>query len=218
MTQIHTFNSRVERRGQFNDRFTDEEIKNEPMLFNCDFESARSLGGKITKQFLAALPLDWQADVVVDSRVHMLMAGWYPCIPGFHHDDVPRTPPNNQPRYDAPLYKSEHLMGLVNGHIAPTVFALGTHVLPSVKDDVVYKRWHPIVEEQISMGILKEWEAPSGELIQFDWQTMHTGQKARSNGWRWFIRLSRNTDRIYSITNEVRRQVQVYLEFPMEGW
>ena len=36
-------------------------------------------------------------------------------------------------------------------------------------------------------------------------------------GWRWFGRLSRNTDRVRKITNEVRQQAQVYLEFPMEG-
>ena len=47
---------------------------------------------------------------------------------------------------------------------------------------------------------------------------MHTGQRAISNGWRWFIRLSRNTDRQNKISNEFRRQAQVYLEFPTQGW
>ena len=47
---------------------------------------------------------------------------------------------------------------------------------------------------------------------------MHTGQRANKSGWRWFIRLSRNTDRQKHMTNELRRQVQVYLEPATEGW
>lgn len=38
------------------------------------------------------------------------------------------------------------------------------------------------------------------------------------NGWRWFGRISRNTDRVKTVTNEIRMNAQVYLEFPMEGW
>jgi hypothetical protein len=113
------------------------------------------------------------------------------------------------------------MMGLVNGEVCPTLFALttknGEHELPKV-DGIIYKAWHPIVEKQIEDGILTAWEAPSGRYIQFDWQSMHTGQRAVKNGWRWFVRLSRKTARQQTITNEFRRQVQVYLEFPMEGW
>ena len=58
----------------------------------------------------------------------------------------------------------------------------------------------------------------SGQLIQFDWQTFHTGTRAISNGWRWFGRVSRKTERTKEITNEIRVNAQVYLEFPMEGW
>jgi ribosomal protein L4 len=42
------------------------------------------------------------------------------------------------------------------------------------------------------------------------------GTRAVKNGWRLFIRASWNTDR--KPTNEFRRQVQVYMENPMEGW
>jgi len=59
---------------------------------------------------------------------------------------------------------------------------------------------------------------PSNRLVYFDCDTFHTGTKAVKNGWRWFGRVSRNTDRVNKITNEIRKQAQVYLEFPMEGW
>jgi len=214
-----TFNSSIKHRGSFKSDFSSDVIKNEPMFFNCDLEFAYSNGGQLTKSFIDALPDDWlDNNPVLDSRVHMLMNGWFPCIPGYHHDDIARNIISGQPDYDNMAYQSEHLMGLVNGDICPTVFALGIHQLPKIDNDIIYKTWHPIVENQIETGVLKTYEVPSGKLIQFDWQSMHTGQRANANGWRWFIRLSRNTDRQLSITNEIRRQVQVYLEFPMEGW
>lgn len=219
MAYNFTFNSSIQDLGSFNGHFSNEIIKNELMFFNSNLDFSYKNGGDITKSFIDALPDDWKnCNPVLDSRVHMLMKGWYPCIPGYHHDDVPRSPITNQPDYDNPTYYSEHLMGLVNGDICPTVFALGNHQLPKIDNDIIYKRWHSIVEGQIEVDILKKYECPSGKLIQFDWQSMHTGQRAIKDGWRWFVRLSRNTERQNNISNELRRQVQVYLEFPMEGW
>lgn len=215
---MYNFNSKVEERGTFCNDYSADIIKNEPMFFNCDLDFAYEHGGEITRDFILGLPDDWyHCNPVIDSRVHMLMDGWYPCIPGYHHDDVPRSTTNGQPNYDSPEYRSEHLMGLVNGDICPTMYALGEHTLPKV-DGIIYKTWHNQVEEQIKEGLLTTMEAPSGKYLQFDWQSMHTGQRAKKDGWRWFIRLSRNTDRQKKITNEMRRQVQVYLEFPMQGW
>lgn len=203
------------------------DIKNEPMLFNSSYAFAFENGGNITRSFLSALPDLWKDDVVFDSRVHMLMPGWYPAIPGFHHDDVPRPEipvgqhfiTAGQPDYDNPRYRSEHILGLVNAEICPTVFALGSCTMPAVEDgELVYRKWHLEVERLISEGLLEVVEAPSNKLIYFDCDTFHTGVKARSNGWRWFGRISRNTDRAKNTTNEIRKQAQVYLEFPMEGW
>lgn len=42
--------------------------------------------------------------------------------------------------------------------------------------------------------------------------------RANKDGWRWFARVSQSTNRADFITNEIRNQVQVYMEFPMEGW
>lgn len=215
----YTFESRARERGAFKADWPDDIIKNEPMLFSTSIDFALKHAGPITRTFMRALPPSWIGDdsVIVDSRVHMLMPGWYPCIPGFHHDDVPRGLPNGQPTYDRPAYKSEHMMGLVNGEICPTVFALGRHELPVVPEGkVVYETWHPIVEEQLRAGTLERHECPTGRLVEFDWQTMHAGQAARVAGWRWFIRLSRKTHR--KAMNEIRNQVQVYLDRVNAGW
>jgi hypothetical protein len=214
----YKFNSQIRDRGSFSNDFDTKVIKNETMFFNSDLNYAYEHGGPITRNFIENLPWDWHScNPVFDSRVHMLMPGWFSCIGGYHHDDIPRSTASGQPNYDNPEYLSEHLMGFVNGDISPTLFALGTHELPEVKDDIVYRVWNPLVEEQVSAGLLKTYEVESGKLIEFDWQSMHRGQATRSNGWRWFGRLSRNTDRQNTMTNEIRRQSQVYLD-PTIGW
>lgn len=206
---------------------SEENIKKEPMFFNCDFMFAYENGREITQSFLEALPFDWREDVVFDSRVHMLMPGWYPAIPGYHHDDVPRPEipvgqhfiTAGQPDYDNPRYKSEHILGLVNAEICPTKFIVGECKMPPIPEgELIYRTWHKEVMSLIEQEKVKVVEAPNKQLVYFDWQCFHTGDKAVSNGWRWFGRISRNTDRVKKITNEIRTQVQVYLEFPMEGW
>lgn len=213
--------------------FTEEQIKNEPMLFNCDLESATKLGGPITKGFLAAIFQDydgweWPYNIpyVIDTRVHMLMPGWYPCIPGWHHDDVPRTRVDGQPNYSLGQDRSAHCIALVNGDIAPTEFALGNANFPLVgRDKVVYKEWHPLVEKYIESKQLRRYSAKSNRLIYFDDRTWHRGTAAVKTGWRWFGRISRYWDMDRNIiarrnirTNEVRRQVQVYMSDVNKGW
>lgn len=228
ITTEKTFNSQYREVGNFAQNCSNVQIKNEPMFFNCDLEFAYKNGGDITKSFIDNLPEDWKnIPVVFDSRVHMLMPGWYPAIPGFHHDDVPRPVipvgqhfiTAGQPDYENPRYRSEHILGLVNADICPTVFAIGECVMPAVQDGgLIYREWHKEVEKLLSNNKLIKEVAKDRTLCYFDCDTFHTGDKAVSNGWRWFGRISRNTDRVNSITNEIRVNAQVYLEFPMEGW
>lgn len=217
-----SIDSSVKAVGKFNKKFSENEIKNEPMLFSCDLNFANKHGGEITNHFLFHILMKYpelygRKDVIIDTRSHMLMEGWYPCIPGFHHDDVPRTRSDKQPNYHTPAYKSQHIMALVNGDICPTEFALGQVDLeePDI-GKIIYKEWHPKVQEFIKEGQLDSFRVKSDTLYHFDWQSFHQGTAAVKSGWRWFGRLSWDTDR--KIHNEIRNQVQVYLEFPMEGW
>lgn len=216
---MYNFDSKIQiLEGGFRNDWDQEIVKNEPMFFNCDGQMAFDEGGPITRNFLENLPEDWRnSKFVLDSRVHMLMPKWYPCIPGYHHDDVPRGEnTHGQPDYDNKRYESEHLMGLVNGEICPTNFMVGKFELPKIdtSKDVIYRKWDELL--MANPGDIVE--APSGKFIQFDWQSFHTGTRAVKPGWRWFIRLSRNTERQEKISNEMRRQVQVYLEYPTMGW
>jgi hypothetical protein len=248
------FNSRIDL-GPETSTFTTDQVKNEPMMFNARADWANDHGGPITQDFIRRLYWDNNrylgdygssndlslADIVIDSRVHMLMPGWYPCIPGFHHDDVPRLRSDGQPWYpdnqwelhvrsdvvddeihlerDSGFYRSNHAMAMYGDNICPTQFALGQAEFPSVPHgQILYKIWHPVVEQHLASGTLEEWFAPMHQIVYFDDRSWHTGQAANGNGWRFFIRASWYTGRVENVTNEIRRQVQVYMENPMEGW
>ena len=189
------------------------------MFFNCSWNFAYEHGGLPTKFFLLSLPhqLHDKNKMIIDSRVHMLMPNFFPCIPGYHHDDVPREREDKQPEYFNPSYRSKHAMILFNGDICPTEFALGESdfIIPPV-GKTIYEELHPIVEAKLTSGELKKYLAPSETIIYFDDRSWHQGTKAVSNGWRLFIRATWDTKR--TPTNEIRRQVQTYLENPMSGW
>lgn len=196
--------------------FSQAEVKNEPMLFNCDARAAAELGGPITREFLRLLTPEFRERGVFDTRTHMLMPGWYPCIPGWHHDDVPRTTRTGQPNYTNPDYFSKHCMALVNGDICPTEFLIGEVEVPEPDvESTIYKDW-----DEYLNGCGKEQgkrlQAPNRQLIYFDAHTFHRGTSAIANGWRWFGRVSIDTGR--KPTNEVRRQVQVYMGVVNAGW
>ncbi len=202
--------------------FSQNDIKNEPMLFNCSLASAEWLGGPITGYALSKLPKTWignRSECVVDTRVHMLMPGWYPCIPGWHTDDVPRKGKYNQPDYVTPEYKAEHVMMIVGGAATgcKTEFACGDLSLPNRKTRL-YAKWNDLINQKLEAGQLDIRTAEDYLWCWFDWQTLHRGVPATKAGWRYFIRVSKRTDRCRTVTNEVRKQVQVYLPIPEEGW
>lgn len=203
-----TFSSHT-RFGSELDPAAQYEIKREPMLFTCNLEHAVELGGALTS--------DWMgADLSIDSRVHMLMPGWFPCIPGWHHDDVPRERADGQPNYVDPSYHSEHIMALF-GDASLTEFAIGTAGFDDVPiGSVFYREWHSKVEEHIRDGKLSRIITPESRLINFDAHTWHQGTPATKSGWRFFIRATRNGNP--KRANELRQQTQVYMPAPMAGW
>jgi hypothetical protein len=197
-------------------KFTEADVRDEPMFFSAGTRIAWNEGGAITRAFLQAVPKDWLEDGIFDSRVHMLMEGWYPCIPGFHVDDAPRCDrKDGQPNHINPSYQAEHIFVIV-GDCSQTRMLDGELVLPEPEDGsgvTTYRLW----DEQLnasSQGIAS-W-AVSGQLYWFDWQGVHRGSPATKAGWRWFGRISRGTPR--KKTNEMRKQVQVYISPINKGW
>lgn len=206
----------------FRHPFSETTIKSEPMFFSADLEFAAKHGKDITRDFLQILPDSWKgSDVILDSRVHMLMPGWYPCIPGWHLDDVPRTRPDGQPDHAAPVYQSEHLTAII-GDAGKTQFINRRIQLEDVPvgEGPVYRVWNEDLQRRIVAGLpgysTGLMQILPGHLYEFNWQSFHRGMPATKSGWRWFVRLSKRTTR--PVTNEIRRQVQVYMPAIEVGW
>ena len=91
---MFNFNSQIKEVGTIDvSNVKESDIKNAVMLFSSNIDYAYNTSDVLTRKFIDALPEEWKNDptVIIDSRVHMLMKGWFSCIPGFHHDDVPRS-------------------------------------------------------------------------------------------------------------------------------
>lgn len=189
-----------------------ELVRAEPMLFGCDESSAYRLGGPLTRVFTSFLG---EGPWILDSRVHMLMPGWYPCIPGWHHDDVPRERDDGQPEYDHPSYRSDHMMMIVDsGTGSNTEFLTDEVTLERVPDgSVVYREWDARIRARVGVPSRL---VRNCEVLGFSDHDFHRGSPAISDGWRWFIRASRGTRRPF--LNETRKQVQVYVPAVMAGW
>ena len=188
-------------------QWPDFAIKTETMFFGADCDYVISHCGPITTEFMSNLPQDFleESKVVIDSKVHMLMKDWMPCIGGWHIDDIPRTTPSGQPNYRNPEYKSEHVAA-VFGDCSFTEFLDEDIKLKNVPlGDRVYKQWNT----EINCKSRKTYKARNGEMIRFGYGGFHRGTPAIKSGWRLFIRASINTER--KVVNEIRHQSQVYL-------
>ena len=149
----------------------------------------------------------------------MLMKGWYPCIPGWHHDDVPRTRKDKQPNYNDTSYFAEHAMMLLNSDIAPTEFVSGEFQIPDVKEgNILYKEWDARVEHLIRINpwLYTKSKVRNNVIYFFDARSLHQGTPATQFGWRFFIRATKNS--LVPAKNKIRKNANVYLPEPFAGW
>lgn len=200
---------------------TDDMIKNEPMFFSSNLQYVHQNGKSLTKfvigQLMNILPdslFEQLKTAVIDSRSHMLMPGFWPAIPGWHHDDVPRSRKDGQPNYENPEYRSNHLL-IVIGNTAMPQFLRNTVVMPEIPEGrTIYQAWDRVINASESEDNF--YTVGSGDIYEFDYQTFHRAMPAKLHGWRYFIRFSWNTER--KVLNEIRNQVQVYISDPSIGW
>lgn len=214
---MNYFDSKVRVGGELKER-TAEEIENEPMVFSADALFAYKHGGPITREFLAYLDPD--KDWIIDTRVHMLMEGWYPCIGGWHCDNIPRNTQNGQPNFQNPPFVCNHTLAVIDASDQPTgsltEFLTDSIYLADPEDpESVYKCWSEVINEYREAGIIRSRCIPSGKLINFDARTFHRGQPATSKGWRFFIRAMTGTPQ--KPINKIRRQVNTYINVEA-GW
>lgn len=204
------------------------------MFYNSDIvhqpSTAAGHPAPIVDMFLDALELGLMGPVLggphvdwsLDTRSHMLMRGWYPAIPGWHHDDVDRGP-TGQPDYDAPLAEGRRMfVCVIDASDRPTgslteFFQPGQTVSvpwPVPTDQPVYRYWDAHIERESDA---ERFELISGAVYEFGPGDFHRALPARSDGWRWFARLTINPGP-RPAEPKIRRQAQVYLPVTNLGW
>lgn len=197
------------------------DVKKEAMLFGADPDFAMEKGGLLTRYFLAAMARAGfferfaRSDCVIDSRVHMLMPGWYPCIPGWHIDDFHR-PDGDQPDYLHLPERMVHVLCVVGGCSRTEFLDRSVALLPPAKGAKVYGDFHQQIEAARLNGDVDARAVRPGALVRFGGSDFHRGVPATENGWRWFIRATFGSSR--KPGNEIRKQVQVYLPAVNAGW
>lgn len=198
-------------------------IQATPGLFRATLDDAFLYGGELTRAALSVINLHHdRTSIVVDVKVHMLMPGFQPAIPGWHTDGVPR------PKGLADIFEQEkhrptryHL--IVTGSGCLTQFLRTPSVPISVPDEPGPDLHRCIGEEVVALlkdaGETEILTAPSCQVVMWDWWNIHRGPVAQKREWRYLIRVAEtdwekpHTD----LRKVLRTQQQVYA--PMEfGW
>src|SRR5690349_9046790 len=85
------FNRNIPTIGKTIEQPSEELVKNTLGLHNASLEDALKYGGDLTRAAIGAMNIQGtKKHIVVDTKIHMLLPGMCPAIPGWHTDGVPR--------------------------------------------------------------------------------------------------------------------------------
>jgi hypothetical protein len=197
--------------GYIEERFSDREIEAEPMLYSASRHFAEAHGGPITQAVLRSMPVsafcpDPGRYIVIDSRVHMLMPGMYPAIPGWHCDAWPRTDGGRgQPDPENKKDKEgvQHFVAMI-GDCSRTEFMDETLVVNLDRERV----WESVSRGIEDEGSFETFHQAPNMIISFGPDQLHRATPATKRGWRFWLRLSHYQR---PPLNQIRKQVQVYV-------
>lgn len=217
----YTFESNIEKIGSLPVKVDRQLIHEEPMLFGASIKFASENGGPLTRAFLneaieslLAMQVYCEANnihIVIDTRSHILMPGFYPAIPGWHADAYPRAKYGEQPNLELGNRNNYHIVAFQSDQddgVSRTLFSKhGTSTTMDVDNKHVWQSVHSQFKGETQSEL-------DGEILKFSQATLHNAQAAHTKGWRWWIRVSC----FYKPPeNTVRRQVQVYAPIGL-GW
>jgi hypothetical protein len=197
---------------------SDDEIRKTPPLFNASLEDALLYGGDLTRAALSSMRIRGDKKyVIVDTKVHMLMPGMWPAIPGWHTDGVPR--PDGKPdiwaqeEMESPRF---HL--LVTGEGCLTDFCnepLDLEVPAEPTSDL-----YADISKQMNELAPSTWRIPSCRAVEWGWWDLHTAIRATKREWRFLIRVTETNYRPpkTDLRDVLRTQQQVYVESAEFGW
>ncbi|QSM04708.1 hypothetical protein PROPHIGD54-2_130 [Mycobacterium phage prophiGD54-2] len=205
-------------------------IEATPNLRRASLSNAALFGGPLLRQLLQSAPIVGDhKHILVDTKVSMLMPGWWPAIPGWHTDGVPRysvtdktVTPANWGMPSLPLQNDRSLEGyypryhtLHVGNDCPTVFIDGLMHLPIEHDDDE-QMYSEMTRRIDGCTTLRKLVAQEAVWHSWDWWNIHQASQATERGWRLLIRIT-ESDQPPADSDFIRSQNQVYV--PREfGW
>lgn len=220
--------------NKVNDVYDTKDLKNTPSLWNVSLDDAIRFGGDVTRSALSGLTLIGdRKHVTVDTKIHMLMPGMIPAIPGWHTDGVPRqhdgTPSGGSPllqrqeELDAEG-KAPHYHLLISGDFCSTEFLdrviawdpPGRQELYAEMTSYVSNYTERYAETYHRYPV---YTLPGYQWVTWDWWNIHRAVESSAHGWRFLIRVT-ESDFLPPQTDPrefIRTQNQVYI--PMQyGW
>jgi len=231
-SEFLTFNTaRLINTGKSIEPPSQTEVKSSTQMVNASLDDALKYGGDLTRLAISQMNLRFDRKyVVVDTKVHMLMPGMSPAIPGWHTDGAPRDekfspigsgPPNmflqNQlisPRYHLMVtdggnsfteFLKQSLTIRVPLHPKPSLYNHLTRYVDSLYEDTPNKDYIDI--------------AWPNQIYEFDWWNLHRGVPAKEKGWRYLIRVTESDylEPWTDLRDILRTQIQVYVPETF-GW
>lgn len=212
---LYTFKPNVKYLGKVE---INDDFRYEPMFFGADISFVKEYSKGVTSEIVSVLE-DFNVNMLlpkgynflIDTRVNMLMKGFYPSIPGWHCDDFSRGE-NGQPdmEYDENIKHYMVLLSDNDSHLSGTEFVTETFTC-DLDSDNIWKSLNCHVEQ----NKYETRKLETGKIIEFDQNCVHRATEALSNGWRLFFRAS-ITKR--DVKNEIRNQTQTYVDLNTIGW
>lgn len=202
-------------------------IKNTFGLFRASVEDALRYGGDITREAIGAMNIrNDKKYVLVDVKVHMLMKGFCPAIPGWHTDGVPRPNMSDTGKGAPDIFLQEEMESprfhlLTTGDHCSTLFTNARQVtldVPAEPSNRLYADVNRQMTKHVEAGTYQTFTKPR-QVVEFDWWELHTAQYADKFGWRYLIRVT-ESDTMAPLTNLrdiLKTQAQVYTPANI-GW
>lgn len=229
---VYRFNTATVRVGEHTGiRASQDAVESSPSLRRASIENALLFGGPLVRAALQTCPLRGNTPhVLVDTKVTFLMPGWFPAIPGWHTDGVPRGMRKDPAGTGEPdLIEQERLSML---GIIPSfhTVAFGASSLPRFlaepldldlahgQDRELYAEMSRLVEETVLPDSGPDALVPyeEGQWLTWDWWNIHSATPASERGWRLLLRVTESSVPP-SDTGFVRPQNQVYVPTRI-GW
>ena len=216
-------------KGKSIERPSDLETKNTFSLWNASYDDAIRYGGEITRAALRAMNLHHdRKNIIIDTKVHMLMPGWSPAILGWHTDGAPRDKtgnpngsgvPNTFAQENDDRFNRYHILASGSGCLTQFINKPIEVPIPAEPSYEVYSIMSRHVQEVVKVAPSIVSSIESCTNYEFDWWNIHTGVLSTKKEWRYLIRVCESDyyEPRQDLREVIRMQSQVYCPADF-GW